>query len=247
MKKIGIVGGTAWLSTIEYYSAICRLSEEYHLARNIEAPLPTPEMCIESLDLRTAVSYIGKIGDEPSWHAFDSYHRVALRRLEAAGAELAVMAANTPHHRFAEITRGVGIRVINMFEAVAQACAALHVRHLLVLGTALTMNSPAMRETLKAFGIDACAPTSDERSAVTRIIEELQRGVITGKAEELATLSRVAFSRQFQGEISVCLACTELPLAFPAMKERTTFEAGDIRYVNTSAIHSKAAFLAALP
>jgi hypothetical protein len=33
MKKIGIVGGVAWLSTVDYYSGICRLSERWHIAR----------------------------------------------------------------------------------------------------------------------------------------------------------------------------------------------------------------------
>ncbi len=49
MKKIGIVGGTAWLSTVDYYTAICRMSEQFHAAQNRKGPLPTPEMSIESL------------------------------------------------------------------------------------------------------------------------------------------------------------------------------------------------------
>jgi hypothetical protein len=36
------------------------------------------------------------------------YHRAALRRLEASGAEFALM-ASTPHHRYASIVRGIGI------------------------------------------------------------------------------------------------------------------------------------------
>jgi aspartate racemase len=88
MKKIGIVGGVAWLSTVDYYSEICR--------RSVPS---TPEMSLESLDLNKVVSYLGIDGDEESWQ-FDDYHRAALQRLEASGAEFAVMASNTPHHRF---------------------------------------------------------------------------------------------------------------------------------------------------
>jgi hypothetical protein len=63
-------------------------------------------MSIESLDLNQAVSYIGGDGDEDSWSKFDDYHRAALQRLESSGADFALMASNTPHHRFASIVRG---------------------------------------------------------------------------------------------------------------------------------------------
>jgi len=60
MTKIGIIGGTASISTAEYYSMICRLSESYHRRQGVTGVIPTPEMAIESLDLRTALSYLGE-------------------------------------------------------------------------------------------------------------------------------------------------------------------------------------------
>jgi aspartate/glutamate racemase len=42
MKKIGIVGGIGWPSTVDYYSEICRRSEQWHLARNPRAVPSTP-------------------------------------------------------------------------------------------------------------------------------------------------------------------------------------------------------------
>jgi aspartate/glutamate racemase len=57
MKKIGIVGGVAWLSTVEYYSEFCRRSEERWLRSGRPGPPATPEMSIESLDLNRAVSW----------------------------------------------------------------------------------------------------------------------------------------------------------------------------------------------
>lgn len=35
MKKIGFVGGVAWLSTVDYYAGICRRSEQLHLANQL--------------------------------------------------------------------------------------------------------------------------------------------------------------------------------------------------------------------
>jgi aspartate racemase len=67
MKKIGIVGGVAWPSTVHYYSELCRRSERWHLARNRQGLSSTPEMSIESLDVNKAASYVGIDGDEESW------------------------------------------------------------------------------------------------------------------------------------------------------------------------------------
>jgi hypothetical protein len=83
-----------------------------HLARNLRGPPSYPEMKIESLDLNKAVSYLDVGGDEASWVQFDGYHRAALHRLEASGVDFALIASNTPHHRFASIVRGIGIPVL---------------------------------------------------------------------------------------------------------------------------------------
>jgi aspartate racemase len=39
-----------------------------------------------------------------------------------------------------------------------------------------------------------------------------------------------------------CLACTELPLAFPGQNLLATFEYDGVVYVNTTAVHINAAF-----
>jgi aspartate/glutamate racemase len=43
MKKIGIVGGIAWRSTVEYYAALCRRAEEWHFARKLPGVPSMPE------------------------------------------------------------------------------------------------------------------------------------------------------------------------------------------------------------
>ena len=69
------------------------------------------------------------------------------------------------------------------------------------------------------------------------MIESLQRGNVDGVQDELGHLARIAFARKFTGPPVVCLACTELPLAFPATKSLETFTVSGVTYINTSAIH----------
>jgi hypothetical protein len=42
VQKIGIVGGVAWSSTIEYYRLLCPWSNDHYRNLGSEVPLPTP-------------------------------------------------------------------------------------------------------------------------------------------------------------------------------------------------------------
>jgi len=125
MKKIGIVGGVGWQSTTEYYSELCRRSEQWHLTRNSRDMPTMPEISIESLDLAKAISYLGSDDDEQSWSQFDDYHRCALKRLETNEADFALMASNTPHHRFEAIVRSIRIPVISILDEMAKESARI--------------------------------------------------------------------------------------------------------------------------
>lgn len=227
MKKIGIVGGVGWRSTVDYYSGICLRSEQERLS--------TPEMSIESLDLNKAVSYLGVDGDEESWAQFDNYHRAALQRLEASGVDFAVMASNSPHHRFTSIVRRLRIPVINIFEAAAKESAHVGAGKVLILGTDLTMRSPKFRAEFAKCGIQASGPRDEAvRTKTAELIADLQLGKLDGAASRLSEIAK--------GSPTVCLACTELPLAFPDWKMLPTFEYDGILYINTTAVHINAAF-----
>jgi aspartate racemase len=243
MKKIGIVGGVGWRATVDYYSGLCHRSEALHLAHARQGSPSMPEMIIESLDLNKAVSYLGIDGDEESWLRFDEYHHAALSSLEAAGAEVAIMASNSPHHRFDTIVHGVTIPVISIFDVAARESARLGACQVLILGTQVTMNSPKFRQEFAKHGVEAAGPCDEAaRAIILELIAELQLGRLDGAAERLGVVAANSFERQFKGQPIVCLACTELPLAFPELKSRTSFEYSGVLYINTTLVHINAAF-----
>ncbi len=243
MKKIGIVGGVAWPSTVAYYSEICRRSEQWHLARNPQAAPPTPEMSIESLDVTKAVAHFGVDDDEASWTKFDDYHRTALKRVEACGADFALMASNTPHHRFATIVRGIGIPVLSILDATAEESARVGATQVLILGTVVAMRSQTFREAFARYGVEAAGPDDPAlREMTVALIAELQLGKVEGAAKRVARIARTSFERQFKTQPAVCLACTELPLAFRQRNMLATFHYDGVLYLNSSAVHINAAF-----
>jgi aspartate racemase len=166
-----------------------------------------------------------------------------LRRLEGSGADFALIASNTPHHRFDVIVRGIEIPVINIFDAVAKECARLEAKQILILGTNVTMGSPELRKRLAGRGVEAAGPQDDTaRALIAGLIAELQAGKTAGASERIGRIARSSFARQFTAAPVVCLACTELPLAFPRCKTLESFAVDGVTYVNSSAVHIGAAF-----
>jgi aspartate racemase len=247
MKKLGIVGGVAWASTVDYYKTICRLSMERHAALGAEGPPSFPEMSIESLNIKKSFGLRGgDITDDASWAAYDAYFRAALQRLASSGAEVAIIASNTPHNRLASITRGLDIPVVSIFDAVAKACAGLGVKDMLILGTAPTMDAPNFAAVLATHGIKAFSPPQAEaRKKTVALIAELQTDRNERAAQRMQDIVDASFAATTKPR-AVCLACTELPLAFPALERQGDLVVGDIHYINTTVVHAKAAFAALL-
>lgn len=238
MKKIGILGGIGWPSTIEYYAGLCRLAE----ARNrTQDRTRMPEIAIESLDLAKAEMLAGG-DDEESWLAFDAYHHAALQRLERSGADFAVLACNTAHHRLQQIERGLAIPVLGIVGVAADACVEHGIRDVLVLGTDTVMASDVFREAFRQRGVDARAPAEERhRQMVLASIDALSRGHDDGASARIRQV--IAESGLGQNpSAAVYLGCTELPLAFPAQKHQGVFEVDGVRCINSTALHIRAAF-----
>jgi aspartate racemase len=227
---------------VDYYAELCHRAEEQCLAADARRVPSLPEMSIESLDMHKAISYLGAEGDEASWVPFDEYHRAALLRLTASGADFALLASNTPHHRFDTIVRGVGIPVIDLHAVIAQRCARADARRVLVLGTTFTMESQRLRNAFAQAGVDAAAPQDAvARAELAQVIAEVLRNRLAGAAERIARIARTAIARSAAPQ-TVCLACTELLLAFPEHRRTAIFEVDGVRYANASALHMDAAF-----
>lgn len=239
MKKIGILGGIGWPSTVEYYAGLCGLAE----SRNrMQGCTRMPEVAIESLDLAKAEKLAGTDGDEDSWLAFDAYHHAALQRLERSGADFAVIACNTAHHRLQQIERGLAIPVLGIVDIAADACAERGIRDVLMLGTRTVMASAVFRAVFRQRGIDAHAPGEERhRQMVLAAIDALSRGHDDGASERIRRAIAESGLDQ-DASAAVYLGCTELPLAFPSQKHEGVFEVDGVRCVNSTALHIRAAF-----
>ncbi len=247
LKKIGIVGGVAWQSTVEYYRLLCAWSNAHYRNVEPEGPARTPPMMIESLVMRETRGLRGREADEDSWAAFDDVIRRALLRLQDGGCDFAILANNTFHTRLPQIMQGVEIEVLSILDAVADATAESGAKRALVLGTAVTMRSDAYAEKLAARGVEA----NERLDEAT--IEGMQHLIdhafhadpipSDARREPLSVCERFTDDAK---ETAILLACTELPLAFPDHLEDPVFESDGFTFVNTSSAHIRAALTKAI-
>lgn len=247
MRKIGIIGGLAWPSTVDYYRLLCTKANEHFRALGHGPPFPTPPIVLESLNIDETRSARGVDGDERSWQRYDGIFKDAFRRLEQAGAQIGFIASNTPHMRIHSIRKGLSLPIISILETTALKVSSLRKPKALVLGTPMTMRSTVYPETLSAHGIAALpALSAQEIDSVGRLIDvELYQGQIEGAKEQIVSLCKhhVGLSAK---DVAVCLACTELPLAFPEHRDDAHFEVEGVQFVNTTVAHAEAVLAEAL-
>ena len=237
MKKIGIIGGLAWPSTSDYYRMICKKSNDFYQAAGATAPAPTPPMVIESLNISETRSARGIDGDEASWLKYDSIFKQAFLRLKASGADFALIASNTPHTRLHSIQQGLDMRIVSILETTAATVKSMGGKNALILGTPVTMKSHVYPQAMDNFGIAAIDSATDaDINALGHLIDvDLYQGKVEGAADLIVEISHKHIT---DSDIDiVCLACTELPLAFPQFKDDVSFECSGLRFVNTIAAH----------
>ncbi|MBY6057656.1 aspartate/glutamate racemase family protein [Leisingera daeponensis] len=241
MKKIGILGGVGWASTIDYYRAICEGAGRFFADRSTGSPLPVPPITIESVVQAQTRSLRGRPGDEASWAAFDAVFREAMLTLERAGCDFALIASNTPHARLHAIQEGVTMPILSIFGATAKATGATQA---LVLGTAVTMQARNYANVLAEHGVSANDPLPEAEIAEMQamIDEDFYGGASSGAQARLLRFC----TKHAKPGTAILLACTELPLAFPDRIDDVSFEAGGFLFVNPSAAHVAAALDLAL-
>ena len=246
MKKIGMIGGVAWQSTVEYYRLLCAWSNAHYSARE-DGPARTPPMMIESLVMRETRALRGQSGDEESWAEYDDVIRQALLRLQGAGCDFAILANNTFHMRLDQITQGVDIEILSILDAVANAAAETGATQALVLGTAVTMRSDAYARKLAARGITANAHLDDATiDGMQHLIDHAFHADPISPAGRLELLDVCERFTEDPKSTVILLACTELPLAFPDHLEDPVFESDGFTFVNTSSAHIRAALKKAM-
>ena len=200
MAILGIIGGIAPASTMDYYRLLVAAYRE-------ERPDAYPSIVINSVDLARLLALVGagRLDELADWLA------VEIERLARAGADAALLASNTPHAIYDELARRARIPLLSIVEAAAEATARLGVRTAGLLGTRYTMRGDFYPAVFARHGIAVRAPVPDDLDWVhERYVGELVAGIFDPATRE--GVIDVVERLRLAGAEAVLLAGTELPL-----------------------------------
>jgi aspartate racemase len=202
MKRIGLLGGMSWESSIEYY----RLVNE--IARDRLGGLHSADCLLRSVDF----AEIEVLQREDRWDEAADRLADEARALVAGGAELLVLCTNTMHKVADAMTGAVDIPFVHIADATAHAVRAAGLDTVGLLATGYTMEQDFYVGRLRDMhGLEVLVPEEPDRRIVHQVIyEELCVGVVDdGSREEYRRIMRALADRGAQG---ILLGCTEIGL-----------------------------------
>lgn len=224
MKKIGLVGGTSWTSTIDYYRFI---NEETNA---ILGGLNFAECIIYSVNFENFRSN----NAAHNWDGSFELLKDAALHLKAAGAALILLGANTAHIVAERIHETVGLPLVDIRIATAKAIQEKGLKKVGLLGTVYTMELDFYKNKLQEYDIEAIIPQdkSDRDYIEETILHELGKGIVLPQTK--SAYVRIANALIEQGAEGIILGCTEIPLVLQQ-------EDIPVPVFNTTHIHAKAA------
>jgi len=200
-KKIGILGGMSPESTVEYYQYITRTYTERF------GDYGYPEVIIYSVSFQPYVDW----PNQDRWDLVAQGLSEAAIKLEAAGADLIVIATNTMHLVFDQVQANVTVPMLSLLDAVGDTILARGIETVGLLGTRFTMEKAFYQDALTRKGITILTPGEQDREYVNAVIyDELVAGQIRAesRAEYVAIIKKLAE----RGAEGIILGCTEIPL-----------------------------------
>lgn len=198
MKKIGILGGMSYKSTIKYYELFLqKYYEKYH-------DYNYPEIIIYSLNFQKVIDY--ELGDDES--SYIRYLMTGIESLQKGGVDFIVMAANSPHAVYDKLTQKSIVPILSIVDATAKKAQQEKLKKLLLLGIKFTMQASFYKDHFEKIGIEVITPLDSEQDIIDQIIfDELVIGKFTKESKNM--LLNIISNYDVDG---VILGCTELPL-----------------------------------
>ncbi len=228
MRRIGLLGGMSWESSIEYE----RMINEG--VRDRLGGTHSADLIIRSYDF-AAIEALQEDGD---WDAAGTLLAADACVLQSAGAEIIVLCTNTMHVVAPMIEAAIEVQFLHLADTTAAAVLEAGVSIVALLGSRYTMEQDFYRGRLAGHSLEVVVPDEPDRTTVHRIIyDELVRGIVTQESKRayLDVIDRLV-ARNAKGVIA---GCTEIELLVGP-------DDVAVPYFPTTRLHAEAAVAAAL-
>jgi len=225
MKILGIVGGIGPESTVEYYRSIVSL---YRQRRGDGS---YPPLFVNSIDLKKEIEMV----ERDDLGGLTSFIAEEVERLARAGAQIALIASNTPHIVFPEVAQRSRLPLLSIVETACAETKRRGLKRPALFGTRFTMTGSFYPDVFCGHGIELLIPDAEDQEFIhDKYMNELVQGKFLPQTRSklLQIVERMADEK---GADSVLLAGTELPLILKDEAHRA------IPLIDTMRVHVEAA------
>lgn len=201
MKTIGLIGGTGWVSTLEYYKLINK-------GINTKLGGHNSARCI---------LYSVNYADVNECNLKDDHEGVykivlnAAKILKSANVDSLVLCANTLHQYVDRLIDEIGLPIVHIADATAEEIKKKNIATIGLLGTKFTMEMDFYTKRLNEAGIKSLVPEKEERLFIhNAIMNELLKEEF--KPETKKKFFNIINDLEQKGAEGIVLGCTEIPL-----------------------------------
>jgi aspartate racemase len=202
LKKIGLVGGLGWVSTLEYYKLINVFTNQNLGGHN------SAHILIESLDEGLFLKNQSK---DPTEKLCEEMIVDAVGVLVAGGSEVVALCANGLHRFMPAIKTKYAVEVVDIRDATAKSIQKAGLSRVGLIGVQKTMETEFYKGTLQNRNIDVVTPGLGSRKYIHRkivselVLNEFNEDTMHGFLSVIEELVEM----NVQG---IILGCTEIPL-----------------------------------
>ncbi len=148
MKTIGIIGGIAPESTVDYYRSLIALYREGRPDGSY------PPILINSIDMKKMLDLVSA----GNFSGLTEYLAGELEKLARAGAHVGLLASNTPHIVFGDLARRSPIPLISIVQAACEYAKGRRFERLGLFGTRFTMRGNFYADVFSKQGMKIILP-----------------------------------------------------------------------------------------
>jgi len=223
MNTIGMIGGTGWVSTAQYYRLLNEETNK-HLGG-----LNSAKIVLYSFNY----AEIGKLNLADDNAGVYKLVLDVAKKLKTAPVDCLMLCANTLHQYVDDLQEAIGLPIVHIADAAATEISKHRLNKIGLLGTRATMEMDFYKKKLSNAGIESLVPGKSEREFIhNAIMNELLKENFRKETKEKNL--NIINELEHRGAQGIVLGCTEIPLL---IKQEDT----NLPVFNTLELHAKAA------
>jgi aspartate racemase len=220
-KIIGLIGGIAPPSTVEYYHKIIKGYQEKTRTSQY------PSILINSINMTKMLDFVFR----KEFDGLVDYLGAEIKKLMDGGAEFAALASNTPHIVFDRLQEKTKIPLISIVEATVRHAKRRGLKKLGLFGLKSTMQDGFYQAGFAKEDIDIVIPSKESQEYIhSKYLSELVKGIFLPDTKKalIEIVNGMIGRENIDGLI---LGGTELPLIL----QEKDFK--NLELLNTTEIH----------